>query len=605
MRAAKSNLLKTAYAACLLLCLALVSCGKGSSTATVSAPIADFSLTSTPATVALTAGGAGKRISINAVPTNGFSGSVAVSIGGLPAGVTANPTTLTLTPGTAQNVTLTAASTTAAGNATLTLTGTSGTPGSSGVLSHSATVAATISATAPVADFSLTSTPATIALTAGSAGKQISVNAVPMNGFTGKVAVSIGGLPAGVTASPATLTLTPGTTQSVTLSAASTAATGNATLTLTGTSGTLTHSVTVTTTISATAPAADFSLTLSPASLTLSAGATGTQTRVLATAVNSFSSTVAVSISGLPAGVTASPASLSLTPGTAQSVTLTAASSAAAATSTITFTGVSGSLTHSASLALTVQAAVTMTNAPDVTTYHNDIARDGLNAKETILTLSNVNSTQFGKLAFDTVDGLVDAQPLYLANVTAGGKARNVLYVATENDSVYAFDADTGAQIWMTSILGKGEVASDNHGCAQITPQIGITSTPVIDRKQGANGTLFTIGMTKDASGNYHQRLHALDITTGKEIVGSPTEIAATYPGTGDNTTNGNVVFDPSQYAERAALLLLNGNIYTAWTSHCDANLYTGWVIAYSQSTLARTAVFNAAPNSGGTGPSI
>ena len=113
-----------------------------------------------------------------------------------------------------------------------------------------------------------------------------------------------------------------------------------------------------------------------------------------------------------------------------------------------------------------------MTNAPDVTTYHYDNARDGLNAQETILTLSNVNSVQFGKIGFDSVDGLVDAEPLYLANVTAGGLLRNVLYVATEHGSVYAFDGDTGAPIWKTSVLGAGETTSDNRGCSQITPDI-------------------------------------------------------------------------------------------------------------------------------------
>ena len=134
-------------------------------------------------------------------------------------------------------------------------------------------------------------------------------------------------------------------------------------------------------------------------------------------------------------------------------------------------------------------------------------------------------------------------------------------------------------------------------GCDQITPEIGITSTPVIDRKQGANGTLFTVGMSKDASGNYHQRLHALDLTTGAEITGSPTEISATYPGTGANSSGGNVVFDPEQYAERAALLLLNGgNIYLTWTSHCDDQPYTGWVMSYSETTLKQTQVLNLTP---------
>ncbi len=241
-----------------------------------------------------------------------------------------------------------------------------------------------------------------------------------------------------------------------------------------------------------------------------------------------------------------------------------------------------------------------MTNAPDVTTYRYDVARDGLNAKETILTPANVNSTQFGKIGFDTVDGKVDAQPLYLANVVMGNQLHNVLYVATEHGSVYAFDADSGAQLWKTSVIGSGETTSDDHGCSQITPEIGITSTPVIDRNQGPNGTIFVVGMSKDSGSKYHQRLHALDITTGAEISGSPTEIAATYPGAGDNSQNGNVVFDPAQYAERAALLLLNGNIYTGWTSHCDLGLYTGWVIGYSESTLQQTQVLNMTPNSGG-----
>jgi hypothetical protein len=244
-----------------------------------------------------------------------------------------------------------------------------------------------------------------------------------------------------------------------------------------------------------------------------------------------------------------------------------------------------------------VQATVSTTNAPDVTTYHYDLARDGLNAQETVLTLSNVNSTQFGKIGFDTVDGLVDAQPLYLANVTAGGKLRNVLYVATEHDSVYAFDADSGVQIWKTSVLGSGETTSDNRGCTQVTPEIGITSTPVIDRKLGADGALFTVGMSKDASGIYHQRLHALDIVTGAEIGGSPVEISASYPGTGDSTTNGNVIFEPGQYKERAALLLLNGNVYLGWSSHCDFRPYTGWVMAYDESSLQQAQVLNLTPN--------
>ncbi len=332
---------------------------------------------------------------------------------------------------------------------------------------------------------------------------------------------------------------------------------GSAMLTLTGTSGMLSHTATVTETVS---PPADFNLSLSPTSLTITVGATGSQVSITANPINSFADTVEVAIEGLPAGVTANPSTPPLAPGTAQNIILTATSAALAGTSTVTFIGTSGSLMHSASLALTIQAAP-LTSALDVTTFHYNVARDGLNPQETILTQSNVNSTQFGKIGFDTVDGKVDAQPLYLANVMIGGQQHNVLYVATEHASVYAFDADTGAQLWNTSVLGSTETTSDNHNCSQISPEIGITSTPVIDRKQGSNGTLFTVAMSKDSTGAYHQRLHALDITTGAETSGSPTEITATYPGTGDNTQNGNVVFDPAQYAERATALpfSLNG----------------------------------------------
>ncbi len=452
----------------------------------------------------------------------------------------------------------------------------------------------------PAASFTLSAAPTTVSLTPGATGQSVSLTATAVNGFSQSVSVAITGLPAGVAAAPSSVTLTPGAVaaaQSVTLTATGTAAAGSATIKFTGTSGALSSAASVALTVNS---PPSFSLSLQPTTLALTVGATGAKVSVLATAANSFSGTVSVAITGLPAGVTANPATLSLTPGTAQSTTLTASTSAAAGMSTVTFTGTSGSLTSSANLALTVQTTAPPTNAPDVTTYRDDNARDGLNANETILDLTTVNSTQFGKIGFDPVDGIVDAEPLYIANISVGGKSRNVLYVATENDTVYAFDADSGAQLWKTSIIGSGETTSDDHGCGQITPQIGVTSTPVIDRKQGTNGTIFAVGMTKDASGNYHQRLHALDLTTGAEISGSPTEISGTYPGTGANSQNGNVVFDPAQYAERAGLLLLNGTIYLGWTSHCDQDPYSGWVMGYSESTLQQTQILDVTPNGSG-----
>jgi hypothetical protein len=236
-----------------------------------------------------------------------------------------------------------------------------------------------------------------------------------------------------------------------------------------------------------------------------------------------------------------------------------------------------------------------------VTTFHNDVERTGQNLQETFLTTANVNSSTFGKLFTVTLDGVVDAQPLYLSSylssVTIPGQGtHNVLYVVTENDSVYALDADAGTTLWHVSGLGSGESPSDTRGCSQITPEIGITSTPVIDRTSGPDGTIYVVAMTK-ASHTYYQRLHALDLTTGQKEFGGPVSIQASYPGTGDGSQGGNVIFAPAQYAERAGLLLLNHVIYTAWTSHCDIRPYTGWLIGYSESTLAQTGVLDVTPN--------
>lgn len=234
---------------------------------------------------------------------------------------------------------------------------------------------------------------------------------------------------------------------------------------------------------------------------------------------------------------------------------------------------------------------------PNVLTYHNDDARDGLNSQETVLAPANVNSSQFGKIGFYPVNGLVDAQPLYLAALEVGGKRHNVLYVATEHDSVYAFDADSGSVLWQASLLGPNETTSDDRGCDQVTPEIGITATPVIDPAAGTHGAIFVVAMSKDNNGNYFQRLHALDVTTGAELPHSPTTVSAKYPGTGDNSSGGYVIFDPAQYKERPGLLLLNGTIYTFWSSHCDDAPYTGWIIGYQESDLTQVRVFDITPN--------
>jgi hypothetical protein len=258
---------------------------------------------------------------------------------------------------------------------------------------------------------------------------------------------------------------------------------------------------------------------------------------------------------------------------------------------------VSNAIGNATSNAATLTVNPAQPATTDVLTYHNDIARTGQNLTESTLTTSNVNSAQFGKLGFYPVDGLVDAEPLYASNVAVPSNGtHNVLIVATEHDSVYAFDADSGATLWHLSMLKSGETTSDDRGCGQVTPEIGVTSTPVIDRTRGPNGAVYVVAMSKSGA-TYYQRLHALDLALGTELFNGPADVQATYPGTGDNSSGGNVVFDPAQYKERAALLLLNGVIYTGWASHCDIRPYTGWIMGYSESTLAQTSVLNVTPN--------
>lgn len=236
-------------------------------------------------------------------------------------------------------------------------------------------------------------------------------------------------------------------------------------------------------------------------------------------------------------------------------------------------------------------------SAASVLTYHNDLGRTGQNLNEMLLVPANVSSATFGKLFSDPIDGQAYAQPLYVPNVTITGQGtHNVVYVATENDTVYAFDADhSGLPLWQRSLLlnGGSAVPSGDTSCGQIVPQIGITSTPVIDL---ASNTLYAVAMTKEGSA-YFQRLHALDITTGQEKLGGPVVITATVPGTGAGSTGGNITFNPFSQLNRPGLALANGIVYIAFGSHCDIGPYHGWVIAYTASSLTQAGVYNVTPN--------
>jgi len=239
----------------------------------------------------------------------------------------------------------------------------------------------------------------------------------------------------------------------------------------------------------------------------------------------------------------------------------------------------------------------------NVLTQHNDTSRTGQNLTETILTPANVNAATFGQLGTFYVDGFVYAQPLYVASVSMRGRSPvPVVYAATENDSVYAFSPVTGNEYWQVSLLGRRETPSDIRNCNNLTPQMGITATPVIDLNAGPHGTIYVEAMSKDRWGNYHHRLHALDITNGREEFNGPAEITATYPGTGENSLNGTVYFTPGQELARAGLLVYQGSVYMGFGGICDHQPYSGWLIGYNETTLSQTGALDFAPNGEGAG---
>ncbi len=250
-------------------------------------------------------------------------------------------------------------------------------------------------------------------------------------------------------------------------------------------------------------------------------------------------------------------------------------------------------------------AVAGLSASAQVTTSQYNNARAAANLSEKILTPQNVNAKQFGKLGAFKVDGAVYAQPLYLPSVEVPGKGtHDVLYIATEHDSVYAFDINRPGDppLWQVSLLdkAKGETvpSQDDVQCGFISPEVGITSTPVIDLE---TGTLYVLARTKlrraVSSDEFSQRLHALAITTGVEKFGGPKAISASVPGTGRGSNNGQIAFDPLKENPRAALTLVGKNVYIAWASSCDVDPYHGWVMAYDSQTLAQKSVLNVNPN--------
>ena len=236
----------------------------------------------------------------------------------------------------------------------------------------------------------------------------------------------------------------------------------------------------------------------------------------------------------------------------------------------------------------------------NVLTQHNDVQRTGANLSETTLNTSNVNANSFGKLFSRSVDGYIQAQPLYVSGMTIGGKTRNVVFVATQHDSVYAFDADdptASTPLWFKNVGPSDKLPDANIGnnpkygpYTTIQVEIGIQSTPVISL--GHNAIYFD-AFNKDADGSYHHRLHALDLTTGQEKFGGPIDITASVSGSGYDNKQGTITFVPSQQNQHTSLLYANGDIYVAFSSYADTDPYHGWVLSYNASTLQKNAIWN------------
>jgi len=340
--------------------------------------------------------------------------------------------------------------------------------------------------------------------------------------------------------------------------------------------------------------------------------------------------TLSVTVSQLRAGLTVTqPLSISATTNDAAGVTwsisptggaLNPAASASGVNVTLTAPSAAGVYTLTATsvsdTSKSSSATIGVTDLAGAYTYHNDLARDGSNAQEYALTTANVTTASFGKLFSCTVDGAIYAQPLWVANLTVGGGVHNVVFVATAHDGLFAFDADASPclQLWTANLIdtnhgaNAGEITVPSgttgnvvgSGYGDITPEVGVIGTPVIDP---ATRILYVLSKSVDSATkkNFYQRLHAIDLTTGNEKPGSPMAITSstTFPGTGDGGST--VKFNPQTENQRAGLALVNGTVYVAWASHEDTGPYYGWVMGYSYngSTFTQTSVLNVVPNVG------
>jgi len=261
--------------------------------------------------------------------------------------------------------------------------------------------------------------------------------------------------------------------------------------------------------------------------------------------------------------------------------------------------------TSVANTSKSASVTVVVSDLSGVLSWHNNLARDGSNTHEFALTKSNVTSATFGKLFSCAVDGVVYAQPLWIPGVTVNGTKHNAVLVATAHDSVYAFDADQSpcVTLWHANLIDSAHGATsgettvpngDVGGSTDIQPEIGIIGTPVIS--QSLN-TLYAVTKSEGPSGTFHQRLHALDLSTGNEKSGSPANVSASVTGDGYDSSGSTVTFNSRTHHQRTGLALVNGVVYATWASHGDIDPYHGWVIGYDATSLAPVTTYNLTAN--------
>ena len=515
---------------CFFVSLVLASAGCGGNSSSTTKTIRSIAVTPSPATIA-------------AAATQQFAATATYSDG-----TTANVTTTA----TWTSATTTVATISASGLATAVASGSSAITASlSGV---SGTAMLTVSAsTATLTSIAVTPNPASITV---GATQQFTATGTYSDGSTKNLS--------------STATWTSGTATVATISAsglATAVASGSTTITasLSGVSGKATLTVSA-----ASQSVTSIAVTPNPGSIVV-----GATQQFTATATYSNGSTSNVSS-------TATWTVANTAVGTVTTSGLATAVAAGSTTVTASVNGISGNDAFNVTVA--------PGNAVSVTTWHFDNNRSGLNAREQSLTPVNVTPQTFGKLFSYLVDGYAYAEPLLVSNVTIGGKVHNVLYVATEHDSVYAFDADsygTGAPLWQVSLLQTGETPVVNPG-DDLQPYDGITSTPVIDP---TTNTMYVVSkQTKAHVSSF--RLSALDITTGAQKFGGPVTVTASVPGTNSQAGNGTTVSLTTECIQRSALLLANGNVYFGF-----GNCPTGWLLAYNKQTLAQVGEFDASPN--------